>query len=66
MVIVLVSSICVFLELLSCITGFDVLEKILVYDGTDGLACFQEDPVWVNDIGGWFLFFSLGHGDSHL
>ena len=63
---VLVSTICVCPELLSCITGLDVMDKNIFYGGTDGLACVQEDPVWFNDIYGWCFLCSLGHVKSHL
>ena len=66
MVIVLVSTIYICLEFLSCITGLDVLEKTLVYDGTDGLAGVQEDSVRVNNISCLCLLCGLGHGEAHL
>ena len=66
MVIVLESSIYVCPDKLSCITGLDVLENIFIYDVTDGWACVQKDPIWVNDVGGWFILRGLGHGESHM
>ena len=66
MVIVLVSTIFVCPEFLSCITGMDVLDKILVSYGTDGLYCVQEDSDWVNNISCWCLICGLGHGESYL
>ena len=65
-VIVLASIICVCPELISWITGLDVMDKILVSDVTDGWACVQYDPVLVNDICGRFLFCGLVHGEYHL
>ena len=56
-VLVLVSTIFVCPEFLSYITGLDVLHNILVSDGTDGCAGVQEDPVWINNISCWCLFF---------
>ena len=62
MVIVLVSNIFVCPDILSCIIGLDVLDKIIVSDGTDGLSGVQEDTVRFNNISCWCLIFGLGHG----
>ena len=66
MVIFLVSTICVCPEFLSFIKGLDVLDKILVSDGTYGLVGVQEDPLRVNNISCWCLLFGLVHGESDL
>ena len=47
MVIVLVSSICVCYELLSCNKGLIFLGEN-VYNGDDGWSFFHKDPISVN------------------
>ena len=59
MVIFLLSTMCVCPELFSCIIGLDVLDKIIVSDGTYGLSGVQEDLVWFNNISCWCLLYFL-------
>ena len=62
MVIVLVSSICVCTGFLSCITGLDVWDKLLLLMKT----MFDNVSRRVNYVGGWLILLGFVWGDPHL
>ena len=41
----------------ACITGVYVLGEISISDGAVGGAFIQQDPIWIDDVSFWRIFF---------